>query len=165
MISEHSLWIDKMQDFAGALRQEAEAPEIARPQTVCVVDHDRLEREFLHRKADNELCGLSSDDERLKFETARQALRSFGVSDLKTEQAYQNYLRQKQQSDSQEIKSYEQFVAGFYDLGNNTNFITMFDRSFIFLDNKEKKHGCKRQNHVFRHFAGTAGGSGRRRHF
>ena len=69
MISEHSLWIDKMQDFAGALRQEAEAPEIARPQTVCLVDHDRLEREFLHRKADNELCGLGSDDERLKFET------------------------------------------------------------------------------------------------
>ena len=85
MISEHSLWIDKMQDFAGALRQEAEAPEIARPQTVYLVDHDRLEREFLHRKADNELCGLGSDDERLKFETARRALRSFGVSDRETE--------------------------------------------------------------------------------
>ena len=138
MISEHSLWVDKMQDFAGALRQEAEAPEIARPQTVCLVDHDRLEREFLHRKADNELCGLGSDDERLKFETARQALRSFGVSDRETEQAYQNFQRQTQQSGSRGEISYEQFVAGFYNLGSNTNFITMFDRSFIFLDNKEK---------------------------
>lgn len=138
MISEHSLWIDKMQDFAGALRQEAEAPEIARPQTVYLVDHDRLEREFLHRKADNELCGLGSDDERLKFETARRALRSFGVSDRETEQAYQNFQRQTQQSGSRGEISYEQFVAGFYNLGNNTNFITMFDRSFIFLDNKEK---------------------------